>query len=108
MTSSPYDSEARYSTKRSIEWVGYKVHLIETCDAARPHLIVNVEPTLATTPDDNMVAIVHPSLAEDDGAWGQGGGAVLGQRLYAVCASRSLHASQKGAPHHWLAVTQPA
>jgi transposase len=64
MTSSPYDPEARYSTKRSIEWVGYKVHLTETCDAARPHLIVNVETTPATMPDDNMVAIVHASLAE--------------------------------------------
>jgi hypothetical protein len=86
----------------------YKVHLIETCDAARPHLIVNVEPTAAATPDDNKVAIVHASLAEDDGAWGQGGGAVLGQRLYAVCASRSLHASQKGPAHHRLAITRPA
>ncbi len=27
LISSPYDTEARYSTKRSIEWVGYKVHL---------------------------------------------------------------------------------
>ena len=24
---SPYDPEARYSTKRDMEWVGYKVHL---------------------------------------------------------------------------------
>jgi len=27
MISSPYDAEARYSSKRSVEWVGYKVHL---------------------------------------------------------------------------------
>jgi len=32
MISSPYDPEARYSSKRSVEWVGYKVHLTETCD----------------------------------------------------------------------------
>ena len=28
----PYDPEARYSTKREVEWVGYKVHLTETCE----------------------------------------------------------------------------
>jgi len=46
-----------------VEWVGYKVHLTETCDLDTPHLIVNVETTPATTPDDNMVAVVHDSLA---------------------------------------------
>ena len=30
--SSPYDPAARYRTKRDISWVGYKVHLTETCD----------------------------------------------------------------------------
>jgi transposase len=29
---SPYEVEARYSTKRSMDWVGYKVHLTESCD----------------------------------------------------------------------------
>jgi transposase len=43
--------------------VGYKVHLTETCDPATPHLIVNVETTPATTPDDNMLAVMHASLA---------------------------------------------
>lgn len=62
LIASPYDSEARYSTKRSVEWIGYKVHLTETCDPATPHLIVNVETTPATTPDDHMLATVHASL----------------------------------------------
>ena len=55
LISSPYDTDARYSTKREVEWVGYKAHLTETCDEDRPHLIVNVETTPATTPDDNMI-----------------------------------------------------
>ena len=55
LLSSPYDTEARYSTKRELNWVGYKVHLTETCDESTPHLIVNVETTPATTPDDNML-----------------------------------------------------
>ena len=65
---SPYDAEARYSTKREVAWVGYKVQLTETCDPAceGPHLITNVETTLATTPDDNMVAVVHQSLEQRD------------------------------------------
>ncbi len=63
LLASPYDPDARYSTKCSVEWVGYKVHFTETCDPATPHLIVNVETTPATTPDDNMVAVVHASLA---------------------------------------------
>jgi transposase len=61
---SPSDPEARYSTKREIEWVGYKVHVTETCDAETPHLIVNVETTPATTPDDHMVKCVHTSLEQ--------------------------------------------
>ena len=61
---SPYDTEARYSTKRDSEWIGYKVHLTETCDSDTPHLIVNVETTPATTPDDHMAAIVHQSLKD--------------------------------------------
>jgi transposase len=64
MISSPYDPEARYSTKRSVEWVGYKVHLTETCEASRPRVIVHVETTPATTPDDNMLEVVHASLAQ--------------------------------------------
>ena len=60
---SPDDPDARYSTQRRVEWVGYKVHFTETCDPATPHLMVNVETPPATTPDDNMIAVVHASLA---------------------------------------------
>ena len=63
---SPYDTEARYSTKRETKWVGYKVHLTETCDEGTSHLIVNVETTPATTPDDNMIEVVHESLEQRD------------------------------------------
>ena len=66
MISSPYDTDARYSTKRESSWVGYKVHLTETCDADAPHVIVNVETTAATTPDDNMLAVIHKSLESRD------------------------------------------
>jgi len=58
LISSPYDIDARYSTKREVHWVGYKAHLTETCEADRPHLIVNVATTPATTPDDNMIEVL--------------------------------------------------
>jgi len=63
MISSPYDTEARYSSKRSVDWVGYKVHLTETCDPDTPHLIVNVETTAAAVSDEVMVPVVHAALA---------------------------------------------
>ena len=61
---SPYDPEARYSNKRDVTWVGYKVQVTESCDPAceGPHVITNVETTPATTPDDNMIAVIHTSL----------------------------------------------
>jgi hypothetical protein len=31
---SPYDTDARYATKRGSGWEGYQVHLSETCDDA--------------------------------------------------------------------------
>ena len=61
LISSPYDADARYSIKREMNWVGCKAHLTETCDEDRPHLIVNVETSPATTPDDNMIEVVHES-----------------------------------------------
>ena len=61
---SPYDPDARYSTKRSMEWVGYKVHLTETCDQERPCVITHVETTVATVPDDQVVAPIHRALAD--------------------------------------------
>jgi transposase len=63
---SPYDLEARYTQKRSTSWVGYKIHLTESCDADLPHLITNVETTIATTPDDAVTAQIHQSLKQSD------------------------------------------
>jgi transposase len=60
---SPYDLEARYSSKRGVSWVGYKVHFSETCDAERPNLITNVVTTAATIQDDTVLPVIHASLA---------------------------------------------
>ena len=61
---SPYDVDARYSTKRDVSWTGYKVHLTETCDTDLPHLIVNVETRSSTEPDHAVTPLVHDHLAQ--------------------------------------------
>jgi transposase len=61
---SPYDVEARYSTKRSNQWTGYKVHLTETCDPDQPRLFTNVETTASTTPDVAVTTTIHQQLQE--------------------------------------------
>jgi transposase len=59
---SPYDVEARFSTKRDILWAGYKVHLTETCDEELPHLITHAETTPATTYDGAVTETIHAAL----------------------------------------------
>jgi transposase len=41
--------------KREVTWVGYKVHLTETCDEDLPHLITHVETSVATEQDINAL-----------------------------------------------------
>jgi transposase len=49
---SPFETDARASRKRDTEWVGYKVHLTETCSEDEAvHLIVQAEITPATEQD---------------------------------------------------------
>lgn len=59
----PYDPEARYSAKRDTTWLGYKVHLTESCDADAPHLITHVLTTPATTPDFDAPGVIYEELA---------------------------------------------
>ncbi len=62
----PYEPEARYGTKRTTSWVGYKVHLTESCDEDSPHLVTHVETTTATTSDVSRVTPIHDALARHD------------------------------------------
>lgn len=63
---SPYDAEARFSVKRDTRWVGYKVHLTESCDPDQPSLITDVQTTVATTPDSVVLPIIQSMLVERD------------------------------------------
>jgi transposase len=77
---SPYDAEARTGKKREIVWLGYKVHLTETCQTpqveaeasegqerrAAPQLIVQVQTTLANEQDVAVTASIQHELAQAD------------------------------------------
>ncbi|MFL5590729.1 MAG: IS1182 family transposase [Ktedonobacteraceae bacterium] len=72
---SPYDVEAQTGKKREVTWLGYKVHLTETCAleegeqaeaAACPHLIVQVQTTVAPVQDVEMTATIQEELATRD------------------------------------------
>lgn len=63
---SPFDLEAHYSYKREREWVGYKVHLTETCEENRPNLITHAHTVNATEPDDRAVDPIHENLKQRD------------------------------------------
>lgn len=62
--STPYDPEAHYSKKRSTSWVGYKVHLTESCDDGMPHLITHVETSPSPSPDATATPLVHKNLQD--------------------------------------------
>lgn len=63
---SPYDTDARYATKRGSGWEGYKIHLSETCDdvtvTGLPHLVTNVATTDATVTDVEILEQIHTDL----------------------------------------------
>lgn len=109
---SPHDPEARYSTKRSVTWVGYKVHLTETCDQDAPHLITHVETASATEGDSTALPRIHEALAKQellpsehlvDTTYGSGDLLAASQKKYGVeliCPVRpdqSWQAQEQGA-----------
>jgi len=60
---SPYDPEVHYSTKRQMEWSGYKVHVTETCDEDAAHPITDVTTRAAMEQDMTSTAGIHERLA---------------------------------------------
>ncbi len=63
---SPYDTEARFSVRRSTRWQGYRVHVTETCDEDQPLLITNVETTTSASLDLEWTDTIHQHLQEKD------------------------------------------
>lgn len=63
---SPHDVEVRYSKKRQTTWVGYKVHLTETCETApdKPNLVTHVHTVSSTATDESATDDIHQALAD--------------------------------------------
>jgi transposase len=59
---SPTDVDSRRASKGELRWVGYKVHLTETCDDDAPRIVTHVETATAPTPDRKAVRAVHEAL----------------------------------------------
>jgi len=59
MICSPYDVEATYGRKLTTWWVGYKVHLTESCDEDSPRLITHVETSRAGNGDVDVTPLIH-------------------------------------------------
>lgn len=80
---SPYDADARWGVKKDLAWLGYKLHVTETCEDppgcgcvpdpaaaaparcrhdVRPNLITHVATTSATVPDVTMTTPVSQAL----------------------------------------------
>ena len=79
--SSPYDADARWGAKKDLHWLGYKLHISETCDDppacgcppqgwcghdVRPNLVTAVATTPATVCDIEMTTPVNTTLAGRD------------------------------------------
>ena len=62
--SSPYDAEAHYARKYTTQWVGYKVHLTESCEDDLPHLITHVETTSGPAADGTATPKIHKALRQ--------------------------------------------
>jgi transposase len=88
---SPYDTDARRGVKREEFWLGYKLHVTETCDDAPPcscpdshgghehgcaglvfpNLITHAATTDATVTDQEMTGVIDDELAGKDLAPGR-------------------------------------
>jgi hypothetical protein len=64
MVVSPYDTDARYGTKKTTSWTGYWLHLTETCDDETPRLITDVATATAADGDSEALPGIHARLAE--------------------------------------------
>jgi transposase len=106
---SPYEHEARVATKRGMHWVGYKVHVAETCDpeADLPHLVTQVETTPAPATDVNHLAVIQDALAHHGLRPSEHLVDAGSVRARNILTSRHRHASDLIGPvdavHHWQA-----
>jgi transposase len=108
---SPYDADARWGAKRDESWLGYKLHVTETCDdappcgcagpghdgdcgaAAFPNLVTCVATTSAAVTDTEVTGVIDDALAAKGLAPGRhypGSGYLSAGRLVAEAARHRI------------------
>jgi transposase len=58
----PYEVKTRYATKQVLKWVGYKVHLTESCEEGSPKLITIVSSAMTTATDVMQLCAIQEGL----------------------------------------------
>ncbi len=61
---SPYDTEARFRTRSGTSWVGYIVHLTESCEDDGAHLITHAMTTTAAVHEARCTDAIHRALLD--------------------------------------------
>jgi transposase len=65
----PHDPEARFRHRGGASWVGYIVHLSETCEDDAVHLLTHAMTTAATVHEARCTAAIHGALGSRPSTW---------------------------------------
>lgn len=61
---SPIDPDCRYARKFTTSWIGYRVHITETCEEGLPNIITDVQTAPAPVADGEATPLIHEALKE--------------------------------------------
>jgi len=61
---SPFDPDARYARKYTTSWVGYRVHITETCEEGLPNIITDIQTAPGPVADGDATPLIHETLKE--------------------------------------------
>jgi transposase len=64
--SSPFDPDCRYARKFTTSWVGYRIHITETCEEGLPNVITDVQTAPGPVADGDATPLIHEALKEKD------------------------------------------
>lgn len=63
---SPCDADALYRNQRDTQWMGYMVHVSETCEPTAPYLVTHVQTTPATVHETQCTEPIQQALVAKD------------------------------------------
>jgi transposase len=63
---SPIDPDCRYARKFTTSWVGYRIHITETCEDGLPNIITDVKTAPAPVADAEATPLIHETLKKKE------------------------------------------